>query len=209
MENTINISGRTDSAGGPRDVNTIGQVASTGSSVVPAGQTSSTAGVSVVKTQPRGIRLMRDVTAEIVADRIIDFCNEHGDWVTNLKLQKLLYYTQAWYLALYDGPLFDEPIIATPNGPIQKEVLVRYQRYGHGPIDQPSGGQKVPKKLDSHIVDVMEAYGHLSAFDLENLSRDEEPWKLAQNRDDGEKVISQEVMKAFYRMRLDEKRAKR
>ena len=64
-------------------------------------------------------RLGRDIelkSANQVAQNIIGFSHEHGDPISNLKLQKLLYYAQAWYLALYDVPLFDDPIEAWVHG---------------------------------------------------------------------------------------------
>jgi uncharacterized phage-associated protein len=50
--------------------------------------------------------------AHEVAQAFLAFCNEYGDTLTNLKLQKLLYYAQGWYLAMHDEPLFDEPLEA-------------------------------------------------------------------------------------------------
>ena len=53
-----------------------------------------------------------EVDAQEVADFFIKFSNEHGDNLTNLKLQKLLYFAQAWYLVFYKRPLFDNEIQA-------------------------------------------------------------------------------------------------
>ncbi len=41
-----------------------------------------------------------------------------GDLISNLKLQKLLYYAQGFHLALYDEPLFPEAIEAWTHGPV-------------------------------------------------------------------------------------------
>ena len=40
---------------------------------------------------------------------------EAGDSITHLKLQKLVYYAQAWFLALNDKPLFEEEMQAWHN----------------------------------------------------------------------------------------------
>jgi len=155
-----------------------------------------------LESPPKTIRNMRDVTAMIVAEQVVDFCNAHGDLITNLRLQKLLYYIQAWFLALHNEPLFSDPIVASASGPIQETVFSEYQYCGIGPIVRPSRGRQVPKKLAGHIQDVMEAYGHLSTFDLERVSKSEEPWRSArQNLDLGDAarpVIPMEVMKRFY-----------
>jgi uncharacterized phage-associated protein len=77
---------------------------------------------------------MAQATAAIVADRIVEFCLKQGDLVTSLKLQRLLYYVQAWYLAIYEQPLFQEPLYADPNGPIQPDVFNHFAPFGDGPV---------------------------------------------------------------------------
>ena len=164
------------------------------------------AGGPVLQKDVTKVRKLSEVTALIVAERIVDFCNDHGDLISNLKLQKLVYYVQAWYLALYEKPLFNEPIIATHSGPVQKDVFERYQNYGSGPIDQDNSGREVPEKLDDHIRDVMEAYGHLSAYDLELATCEEEPCRAARRQGNEVALISPEVMKKFYQIRLHEQK---
>ena len=62
-----------------------------------------------------------------------------------------------------------------------------------------------PKILMNHLGELMEVYGKFSAFDLERLSCDEEPWKAAQRwlKNGGSGIISCDVMKHFYRLRID------
>jgi uncharacterized phage-associated protein len=43
-----------------------------------------------------------------IADYFIRLANETGSFISNLKLQKLVYCAQAWHMALYDDPLFEE-----------------------------------------------------------------------------------------------------
>ncbi len=152
----------------------------------------------------------KNLTANIVADLVIEFCSEHGDIVTNLKLQRLLYYAQAWHLALYDTALFRERFEAWRNGPIQPDVYVRFSSIGSRMIEEQKSNWKVPKKITKHIQDVMEAYVHLSAFDLERLSCDEEPWRKARNglppEEPSTAEISVESMRKFYKSRLNEQK---
>ena len=49
-------------------------------------------------------------TASEMADYFIYVANETGSYLSNLKLQKLLYYAQAWHLTLYEVPLFEEDL---------------------------------------------------------------------------------------------------
>jgi uncharacterized phage-associated protein len=118
--------------------------------------------------------------AREVADAFIAFCNEHGDTLTNLKLQKLLYYAQGWYLAMHDEPLFNEPLEAWIRGPVVPEVFREFKDAGAKPIGlEPRPLQAFPSKLMEHVKDVWEAYGDLSSFSLERLSHNEPPWRSA------------------------------
>jgi uncharacterized phage-associated protein len=46
-----------------------------------------------------------------------------GDVISNLKLQKLLYYAQGFYLAIYGKALFEEDIVAWEHGPVVRGCL--------------------------------------------------------------------------------------
>ncbi len=56
--------------------------------------------------------------------------DEEPDYLTNLRLQKLLYYAQAWSLAMRDKPLFDDRIEAWPSGPVVPSVFDRFLGLG-------------------------------------------------------------------------------
>jgi uncharacterized phage-associated protein len=147
--------------------------------------------------------------ANEVADALIAFCNEHGDVMTNLRLQKLLYYSQAWYLALYDKPLFDEPFEAWVRGPVQPDVWKRFKEFQWMPIGIPVDDTGIPEDVKRHVADVMSAYGKFSAFDLERMTHAESPWidargSLATDLP-SRAVISQESMKEYYKKRLSGK----
>lgn len=155
-----------------------------------------------------GVRVNKpQITASIIADLIITFCNEHGDLVTNLKLQKLLYYAQAWYLAFFDEPLFEDRIEAWIRGPVQPEVYARFQHFGYNAINDIPKKWIVAQKITEHLEEVMSAYGDMSAYDLERLSCSEEPWKAARKglapSQPSKNEISHEAMKRCYRARID------
>ncbi len=78
--------------------------------------------------------------ANTIAKAIIKLSEpEVGDNVSNLKLQKLLYYSQGFHLALFNRPLFEEDILAWEHGPVVREVYRRYSRFGSGAIPVPEG----------------------------------------------------------------------
>lgn len=107
---------------------------------------------------------------------VVAFLAEHGDPVTNLKLQKLLYYAQAWHLALYDNPMFDERIEAWVHGPAVPPIYGAFKGYEWQPIAPQNGNLDLPNGPKSHIDDVILAYGDFSAYQFERMMHQEDPW---------------------------------
>jgi uncharacterized phage-associated protein len=154
---------------------------------------------------------MPETTASGAANFIIQHSQAHGDGVSNLKLQKLLYYAQAWYLALNGKPLFAEDIEAWVHGPVVPAVYGDFKKYAWNLIPAPQPPISLSAKVSGHIQDVILAYGHLSAYQLETLTHTEKPWLKARNGIPNDKVshavISHTDMRDFYRSKLksDEK----
>ncbi|HEN5507481.1 TPA: SocA family protein, partial [Legionella pneumophila] len=105
-----------------------------------------------------------------IADYIILYFQEHGEPLTNLKLQKLLYYAQGWYLALYNKPLFDDKIEAWVHGPVIPAAYHSFKQYGYGLIDEKPSFPNLSPKIRSHLDEVIDVYGSYSAFELEHLT---------------------------------------
>jgi uncharacterized phage-associated protein len=134
------------------------------------------------------LRISEDVMAPISAlkasECLLAFVAEHGDCLTNLKLQKILYYMQGWHLGLYTNPLFDDKFEAWVRGPVVPAVYHTYKKYGSKPIPteldptSPSLAD-IPKGVWDHVAEVWSAYGGWTAYDLERLSHTEDPWKEA------------------------------
>jgi len=145
----------------------------------------------------------KDITANIVADLILDFCQEHGDLVTNLRLQRLLYFAQGWHLGLHGKPLFREPLQAWASGPVQPEVYARFLPFGAAPIVVSRLQWHPPKQIADFIAELMEVYGRFSSFDLQRIACDEEPWREARkglaHDEPSNSVIDTATMKRVYR----------
>ncbi len=98
--------------------------------------------------------------------------------MTHKKLQKLCYYAQSWYCALYDGtPLFEDEIQAWVHGPVVVSLYPVYADYKWRPIPQKEFDGSV---LADETLEVLEAvyntYGGFSGDQLESLTHSEEPW---------------------------------
>ena len=112
-----------------------------------------------------------------------------GDVVTNLKMQKLLYYVYVWCLVKTGKPCFEEKFQAWPNGPVLPSIYQELKSFGASPIDPDFSGiknkedlRKLNKELGElrELIDnVFEKYGSLSAFQLVSLTHNELSWKNA------------------------------
>ena len=118
-------------------------------------------------------------TAQDVASYMVWHTQTHGDTITNLKLQKLLYYAYGWYLAFYDRELFRDPIRAWVRGPAVHEVWRRYNHYGWQPIAARATKPNLDEHTANHIEEVLRAYGNFSALSLEDMTHKERPWLMA------------------------------
>lgn len=98
--------------------------------------------------------------------------------ISTIKLQKLVYYSQAWSLVWDDKPLFHERIEAWVNGPVVPDLF--YLHKGLFSIDKdliPVGNHRKLSEEQRITVDaVLEYYGDKSAQWLVQLSHSEDPW---------------------------------
>ncbi|WP_204103939.1 MULTISPECIES: type II toxin-antitoxin system antitoxin SocA domain-containing protein [Spirulina sp. CCY15215] len=102
-----------------------------------------------------------------------------GELISNLKLQKLLYYAQGLYLALFDRPLFPEQIESWIHGPVVPEIYYYYKQYGSGSLPFPENFDysKFDDETKEVLEEVYEVYGQFSAWKLRNLAHNEPPSK--------------------------------
>lgn len=120
-----------------------------------------------------------------------------GDLMSNLKLQKLVYYAQGFHLALYDEPLFPEPLEAWTNGPVVPELFRHYKKYESGAIPCPKGVDFsiYDEETRSFLDEVYSILGKFAAWKLRNLTDQEPPWILA--RENGGKITHNSLKKYF------------
>ena|ERR1700674_2845345 len=146
---------------------------------------------------------MADIPARQAADYLIGFSREVGDPLTNLKLQKLLFYAQGWYLALCDKPLFDERIEAWPHGPVVPPVYGAFKKWGWAPIGDEIVPIELSKEVKTHLDEIMRVFGGYTAYSLEQMTHSEKPWIDARGGlpadEPSSAIITQESMKAHFK----------
>jgi uncharacterized phage-associated protein len=114
--------------------------------------------------------------ASTISKFLIAFSHEHGDPLSNLKLQKLLYYAQAWHLAIFDKPVFEEQIEAWVHGPVVVPEYRRFKGWAWQPIQDDPEAPALDEALAQHLTEVMDVYGGMTAYQLEQLTHSETPW---------------------------------
>lgn len=98
--------------------------------------------------------------------------------LTNLKLQKLAFYSHANYLVKYNNPLFDEFFEAWLYGPVLPELYFYFRKYKYEPIEiHPEGNiDNLTQKHKESIDEIMNIYSKLTAHELSVKSHHEAPW---------------------------------
>ena len=150
-----------------------------------------------------------------IAKIVTTYFDLNGDLLTNKKLQKLLYYIEAWSL-VYCGSIIEDEFEAWVHGPVVVDVYKTYKSFGYSPIvnnyNEGVSASSLLKHLFGHstlnqehkdlIFAVLKKYGSLSSFELESLSHSERPWQEARKGltpfDPSSKIIDKQIMKEYY-----------
>ena len=124
--------------------------------------------------------------------------------VTAMKLQKLVYYCQAWSLVWDERALFQERIEAWANGPVVRKLFDAHR--GQYMVSRVPGGDS--RRLDPvhrETVDaVLDFYGDKTSQWLSDLTHMEPPWREARERagladgDRGNAVITRATMAEYF-----------
>lgn len=124
--------------------------------------------------------------------------------ITNKKIQKLVYYAQAWHLANLGRPLFDDEIQAWVHGPVVPHLYHAFKQFGYRPIVL--GNIEMHESIDGdtaeYLSELWDEYGHYDANYLELLTHSEPPWQIARSLNEiGENphlIIQHDWMRDYY-----------
>jgi uncharacterized phage-associated protein len=120
----------------------------------------------------------------------------HGP-MTAMKLQKLVYYSQAWSIVWDDFEIFSEDFEAWKNGPVVRALWEKHRGQYH--VDTIEGGDSnaLDKEQRATVDEVLKFYGSHSAQWLSDLTHLEDPWKDAWAVGPNS-LISKEAMAEYY-----------
>lgn len=117
--------------------------------------------------------------AKSVARYIIQRCHSQNRAISNLKLQKILYFVQAEFLVRRNQPCFAEQIEAWDFGPVVPEVYWAYKNFGSSniPFFRKPGDTVVISEDDQELINaVVDACASYSASALVNITHHQAPW---------------------------------
>lgn len=131
--------------------------------------------------------------------RVIAYVFEKLEEVTPLMLQKLLYFIQGIYSALYGRPIFEEDCRAWVHGPVYPEVYELFRDFKYNPIDDArfalfEGTAAALTEEEKNVIDlVVNTFGMYGGKVLERITHNEDPWKEAR-KGYGDSIPSSELL---------------
>ena len=124
-----------------------------------------------------------------IANFVLDFCDGNGRKVTNLALQKIVYFCHVWSLIELSRPLIRHRFEAWEYGPVLPYLYREFKNYDRSPIvsratqiDPVDGKRRIvpydfESQTESLLNKIVAFYSRLPAGDLVELSHAEGgPW---------------------------------
>ena len=134
----------------------------------------------------------------VIARYVIHRCAQNERQISQLKLQKILYFIQAEFLVGTGRAGFDDEIEAWTYGPVVPSVYSHYMIFGSTNIpDQEDDGFESISIQDKERLDaIIDAAAKYSSSSLIEITHRQSPWKNAYRRKD--KVIKQSEIKEYF-----------
>ena len=120
-----------------------------------------------------------------------------GDYLTQLKLQKLMYYAKGFYYDFKNEPLFSSEISAQKFGPVVNDLIKDLKPYDKNPIQNAFTNEKdISDDVVKNILEfVYRKVARFSAFTLVQYTHMETPWKDTPSH----KIIKDELISKYFR----------
>ncbi|MBU4316126.1 MAG: DUF4065 domain-containing protein [Proteobacteria bacterium] len=121
-------------------------------------------------------------SASDIANYFLFKANQEGqELLSNLKLQKLVYYAQGLHLVVYGKPIFSEMIVAWNYGPVVQCLYHAYKDNGANGIasDVNFNPLIIDEQTREFLDEIYETFGQFSAIRLMEISHTDDCWKNA------------------------------
>lgn len=151
-----------------------------------------------------------------IAQYVINYAIDLGKPVSNLKLQKLLYYIQAKFLIENNNGCFEDDIENWRHGPVVTNVYDNFKKYGNQDIEEIQTGYRAfeiddefnfsykKKKFKEENIElddrelIKEVVNNLidkDAWELVKMTHEEDPWK---NTERGDIITNESIYNYFF-----------
>lgn len=141
-------------------------------------------------------------SAAAVANAFLKLAKDSGSELSNMQLQKLVYFAHGFTLALLDKPLIYSDVQAWQYGPVYPKLYKKLRRYGSGRVTELLDSEDeipVPSDFSEVIKGVWKAYGSMSAGQLSARTHaPDTPWSLSWAEGEYTK-ISDDRIKAHFK----------
>ena len=134
-----------------------------------------------------------------VAEYVIYKCNEKDYIISNLKLQKILYFIQAEFLVYTNNPCFKEKIEAWDFGPVVPEVYQAFKIYGSAHIPGLTNINNINiAASDATLIDeIVSECSNYSASELVEITHNQMPWLDAYKKYCNNEITTESIKKYF------------
>lgn len=126
-----------------------------------------------------------------------ELCPDKG--ITNLRLQKLLYFTQCNFIIEKDSRCFIERIVAWPYGPVVIEAYDEFKLYGPLKITNTYGYDygKIYDEDKKYIISVINNFKNMNDFELVDLTHNQDPWINARKKGINTEITVKDIKDFF------------
>ncbi|MCC8078955.1 MAG: DUF4065 domain-containing protein [Oscillospiraceae bacterium] len=141
------------------------------------------------------------MNATAAANYLLYIMSNAFDDLTNMKINKLLYFAQGHYLSKYNQPLFGDSIEAWEHGPVVPAVYSAYKTYGDRPITSydTSSISDVSPEAEEILYDVARKYGRYTASALRNMTHIVgSPWEQVYQPQHTHIEIPQSIIQEYF-----------
>lgn len=140
-------------------------------------------------------------SSRAIANAILQIAHDSGGQLTNMQLQKLVYFAHGWHLALKDEPLFEDAVKAWNFGPVIPPLYNKLKKYGNETVTEPISTDET-EPIDSYVAALLNRiyaiYGHMSGAQMSYLTHKEgTPWATTW-KSEKFAIISNELIKKHF-----------
>lgn len=132
-----------------------------------------------------------------VAKYVINYEHSQGREVSNLRLQKLLYFVQAKVLMETGEPCFEDEMQAWEYGPVVPVVYKEFCRYRNLPIEKQSLNTKIDSIITALIENILEYLSEISTSELVQITHCQDPWVEAKKKGNRQPISIAAIGKYF------------